>query len=99
MKISQALKTIRKAKKLKQVYVCLKAGISQTYISQIESGKKVPSLMVLQKIAMAYELPLPVLLWFSLSDEDIPENKKRLCRDLKPTIDQIIKGIFLIDAQ
>ena len=74
MNLGQSLTTIRKKKGLRQIKACEGIGITQTYLSQIETNKKNPSIDVLDKIGEFYEIPMPVLFWFSLSGEDIPDS-------------------------
>jgi transcriptional regulator with XRE-family HTH domain len=48
----------RVMKKMSQDDLAKKAGVDRSYISQIESGKKTPSLSVLERIADALECSL-----------------------------------------
>lgn len=48
----------RVMKKMSQDDLAKKAGVDRSYISQIESGKKTPSLSVLGRIADALECSL-----------------------------------------
>ncbi|KJS10656.1 MAG: hypothetical protein VR67_17375 [Peptococcaceae bacterium BRH_c8a] len=47
------IKNIRKKKGFTQKALALKAGISRSYLCEIEQGYKQPSLATLSKIAMA----------------------------------------------
>ena len=59
----------RKELNLKQTDLADLAEISKSYLSQIESGKKIPELNVLQRISESLEVPLNKLLIESLSDK------------------------------
>lgn len=60
--IGQKVKYERLKKSLKQYEVAKKAGISNTYLSDIEVGRTSPSLKTLDKIAKALEVDRKVFL-------------------------------------
>lgn len=53
LRIGAIIKSIRLEKGIKQIELARMAGISNTYLSDIESGRTVPSLKTLTKIAHA----------------------------------------------
>jgi transcriptional regulator with XRE-family HTH domain len=56
--IGERLKYIRKLQKMNQTDLSEKLGISQGTLSEIESGKILPSLEVIMKLADTYKLDL-----------------------------------------
>ena len=52
----------RKWRGLKQIELAAAAGLKQSYLSEIEAGKKTPSLEVLQTLAAALDLDAGLLL-------------------------------------
>ena len=54
--VVKSIKTIRKEKKLSQTDLCLKANMSQGFLTDIETGKKEPSTMTLIRIANALQV-------------------------------------------
>ncbi len=60
MRIGDRIKAIRKSKipKMTSSELARKAGISQSYVIEIETGKKNPSLEVLERIAKALDISL-----------------------------------------
>jgi DNA-binding XRE family transcriptional regulator len=95
MNIGKAIKEIRiEHTDLNQGDFALKIGISQTYMSQIENNKKTPSTELLQKIGEMLNIPMQFLLWFSLTEEDVPKRKRDIYNHLKPTIDAMIKEVM-----
>ncbi|GLI17727.1 transcriptional regulator [Moorella thermoacetica] len=56
------LKQIRASKNLSQYQLSKKSGVAQSYIHDIESGAKSPTLRTLEKLAAALEVPLGELL-------------------------------------
>lgn len=94
MKIGSALKYARKKSGLKQNEAARCVGISQTYISQIETDSKMPSMQIIQSICDCYKAPLALVLWRSLSENDIKKNKLKTYRELKPVVDNLIEQFF-----
>lgn len=70
--ISKALKIIRTFHKVKQKDFAEKIGIAPSYISEIENGKKEPSLDIISKYSEEFKIPISSILLFS---EQIDENK------------------------
>ena len=79
---------------LTQIEFAELAKISQTYLSQIESGKKTPKIYILERISIALNIPLSIIFWFGLEEKDVPDHKKGSYKILKPTIDSMINEIF-----
>lgn len=52
--------TLRKAKKLTQEDIAVRTGIARTNIARIESGKYVPTIEVLTKLALALDMKLDI---------------------------------------
>ncbi|WMJ80961.1 helix-turn-helix transcriptional regulator [Clostridium sp. MB40-C1] len=58
------IKKYRLLKKLTQSQLAKKAGISKSYLSEIESGKKVPGKDVAKKLGTALKIsPSEFMLW------------------------------------
>lgn len=62
---NEALKTIRQFHRLNQNELASKLKISGSYLSELESGKKEPSIDILQRYADVFNVPLSSLLVFS----------------------------------
>lgn len=82
MDIGHALKICRSAKKLSLEELAERAGLSQSYLSMIESGKREPTLSSIEKIAAALGIPTPIVLFLASEKEDLKgldaETSKRL---------------------
>jgi transcriptional regulator with XRE-family HTH domain len=77
--INRAVKLIRQFHKKKQVELADELGISKSYLSEIEAGKKPISLDILNKYSEIFDLPVSSLLFFSESIDrknKIPEKFK-----------------------
>lgn len=99
MDIGKAIYTIRKQKKLSQEKFSKKVGIDQSYLSLIENNKKKPSTKLLEKISAETETPLPILFFFSLSEDDVSPQKRELYNILFPRIKEMVGEIFETTGQ
>ncbi len=94
MKIGKAIRKIRQDAGFRQRGFANMIGISQSYLSQIENGYKLPSTDLLQVIAEFARVPLPILFWFAIEIEDVSEAKQYNYHILKPVIDSMINQII-----
>lgn len=94
MNIGQSVKLLRKNRNHTQGEFCKVIGITQSYLSLIEGGKKKPSLEVLQKVSENLGIPLPVLFWFGIESKDVSEERQFAYKTLKPSIDNLITELF-----
>ena len=92
MDIGNAIKLLRKRKDISQKELSNLCGISANALCSIESGGTFPSKSTFAKICNALKIPESYLLLFSISEEDIPENKrilyKTLCESIKEDLIQ-----------
>ncbi len=63
--LGEALRLIRVYHDLTQTQLSFELGVSNSFLSEIESGKKSPSLDLLSKYGEKFEIPLSSLLFFS----------------------------------
>ena len=61
-KLGANIKKIRLAKKMSQGDLCRKLGVDRAYMSNVENGKKNPTLATIEKIAGALGVSVGVLL-------------------------------------
>lgn len=69
MEFAQQLKIQRKKKNLSALALANECGLSRSYITLIENGKRLPSTKVLPKIAQALNLKINVVLNWYLEDK------------------------------
>lgn len=93
MQIGETLRKLRIDKGLTQNQVQKKAKITQTYLSQVENNIKEPSAEMLRKLCEYYGVPHQVVIWNSLEEKDIPKNKLRAFKRLKPFIDDFLSTL------
>ncbi len=78
--IGNALKIIRVFNDQTQKELADKLGISHSYLSQIESGKRNPTLETIRSYSEHFGIPVSSLMFFSeqISDDAGTDNAKRL---------------------
>jgi transcriptional regulator with XRE-family HTH domain len=63
--LNEALRLIRAYHDISQTQLCNELGISNSHLSEIESGKKQPTLEFLKKFSDRFEIPISSLMFFS----------------------------------
>lgn len=71
MRIGLVIEKLRKKNNLNQKEFSALIGVTQTYISMIESEKKIPSFSVLSKISDVFLIPIPVIYMLAIEDKDV----------------------------
>lgn len=97
MNLGKSIRTLRKSltPKVTQAEYAESIGITQSYLSCIENGEKEPSTDLLKKVAEKHQTPMPVFLWMSMDETDVPKRKLEAYRLLKPSIDALLKEFFI----
>jgi len=75
-KLSEALRLLRSYHDVSQIQLASDLSISRSYLSEIESGKKQPSLDLLKAYALRFSVPLSAILLFSEAVESGPIAEK-----------------------
>ena len=86
MNIGYAIKQVRTYYGLSQIELSKKTGISQTSISQIESGVKNPSKRTIKSICEVFEIPEAILYVMGMENIDIPESRQAVYKQLYPAM-------------
>lgn len=94
MDLGHAFKELRFKRKARQGYICNQAGISQTYLSQIENGLKVPSIEVINGLCAIYKVPPAIVFWMATKEQDVQKGKRSIYNELKPHIDNLINAFI-----
>ena len=68
--LGMRIRYLRKQKGLSQLDLSLEAGVNKNYISDLERGTRNPSLLILEKVALALEVDLSTLFKGIQSFED-----------------------------
>lgn len=65
--LGEALRLVRVYHDLTQTQLSYELGVSNSFLSEVESGKKIPSLEILGKYSERFDIPMSSLLFFSES--------------------------------
>lgn len=95
MDIGKAIKQARQQRGLKQNAFAEMCQITPSYLSQIEKNQKDINLSKLKAIAEALEMPLQILFFLSMTDEDIQPNKREAYKIIEPSIKALINQFFI----
>ncbi len=78
--ISEALRTMRVFHDMAQKDLADKLEISKSYLSEIESGKKIPTLALLERYSQVFNIPSSSILFFSenLDESEVKIEKARV---------------------
>lgn len=90
MNIGTAIKSLRKEKGLGQRELADKCGLSVNALSQIETNSSFPHKATVEKIASALAVPVSYLLFFSISEDDVPEDKRKVFITLNSALRSIL---------
>jgi transcriptional regulator with XRE-family HTH domain len=87
LRFGQRLRAIRRAKDLSQQDLAEAAKVSQNYLGAIERGKQTPTLVVVERLAVALNMELPDLLSFEAGEISRAQVRKK--------IDDLLRGADL----
>ncbi len=96
MDLGTTIKSQRKQKGYTQSELASLCGISQTYLSQIESNQREPNLSILKMISKELRVPLPILFFLSLNIEDIQHNKREAFEIISPSVKSLVNEFFAV---
>ena len=83
MNIGEAIKKMRASVGLSQKELAERAGISATAVCNIEKGHSFPSKETIKAICDAMDIPVSWLLFSSITEEDVPEEKRAIFNALR----------------
>ncbi|WP_127132982.1 helix-turn-helix domain-containing protein [Pseudoflavitalea rhizosphaerae] len=96
MNLGTTIKSIRKQKGQTQIEFALSCGITQTYLSQIESNLKEPNLATLRSISENLNLPLPILFFLSMTEDDVQPYKRKAFKLVSPSVKSLVNEFFAV---
>ncbi|HEX5001769.1 MAG TPA: helix-turn-helix transcriptional regulator [Bacteroidia bacterium] len=97
MNLGKIIKEIRENKGINQNELAELCNLSRSYISLVETGVKTPNSKTLKKIGEALKVPEQVIIYLSIEIGDVPKTKQNAFKLLSPTIDSLVKSVFLSD--
>ena len=82
--IGETLRLLRVFNDYTTIEMAKKIGLSQSYISELENGKKQPSLEIIEKYASTFDMKPSTLLLFSeaieTDERSLRDNKQRIAK-------------------
>jgi transcriptional regulator with XRE-family HTH domain len=99
MEIGKVIKLLIKKRNMKQVEVAKLIGKSPTALSQIISGTFKPQSETLEKLSEVLNVPVAVIHFLSISENDIPKEKLPLYKILAPSIENYLMDIFSVNKE
>lgn len=83
MNVGNAIKEFRKRKGLSQKDLAQTCGLSANAMCSIENNESFPSKEPMEKISAALGIPASYLMVFSVTDKDVPEDKRVVFNAIK----------------
>lgn len=96
MDLGTSIKNIRKQKRLTQGELAIKSGITQTYLSQIENNQKEPNLSTLKNISKQLGVPLPIIFFLAMTEDDVPSARRKAFEIVSPSIKSLVNEFFTV---
>ena len=88
------VKEIRKRLGMSQKEFADKLNTSQTYLSSIESGAFPPGKFI-QKVSETFNFPIEAIVFLSLSEDDIPEDRIGLYNAMRKPLEEIVYSMYI----
>jgi len=92
MEIGHAVRICRSAKKLSLDELADGAGLSQSYLSMIESGKREPTISSIEKICKALAIPTPILLFLAADKSELKGLDAETTRRLSAAVLDVVRA-------
>ena len=86
MNVGLAIKAIRKKLSITQYELAERCELSQTSLSQIETGVKRPSQRTITKVCSVLDIPESVIYIVAMQEVDVPASKKGVYDLVYPSI-------------
>ncbi|MFP5040703.1 helix-turn-helix domain-containing protein [Parasediminibacterium sp. JCM 36343] len=96
MNLGNIIKNIRKQRGQTQAEFALSCDITQTYLSQIENNLKEPNLSTLKLISDNLNMPLPILFFLSMTEDDVQPNKREAFQIVSPSVKSLVNEFFAV---
>ena len=90
MDIGSAIKILRKQRNISQKELANKCGLSTNSICNIENNISFPQKSTITKICQTLNIPSAYLLFFALSEDDIPVEKREIFNVLKVPLNNVL---------
>ena len=92
MNIGHAIKVCRSAKQLSLDELAERVGLSQSYLSMIESGKREPTLSSIEKISESLGVPTTILLFLAAEKGELKGLDAETTRRLSAAVLDVVRA-------
>ncbi len=92
MDLGNAIKSIRKELKISRKELASRSGISVTALYNIENNLSFPSKDTINGICSALGVPVSYLMFYSLTEEDVPEEKREFFKVIIDPVKAFLMG-------
>lgn len=92
--LGQTIRGLRTKSKISQQNLAQQAGITPTFLSQIERDKEYPSKKVLEKIATQLNVPVVVLNLLSLDLSTLPDEKRKALESTYKELRLLVSDVY-----
>lgn len=94
MNIGLVIRKIRKRQSLTQKELAESCYINQGFLCSIENGKREASVKTLKIISKKLRTPIALMFWHTLTQDDVPESKKEIYKQLIEPTTNLIEQMF-----
>lgn len=97
MDLGSAIRSARKLRGFKQKELAAICNISPGFLSQIESNQRDLSISTLEGISKQLKIPLPILFFMAIEENDVPTQKQETFRLISPVFKNLLSDIWMTD--
>lgn len=83
MNLGNAIQTLRKEQKVSRKELAERSNLSVTALYNIENNLSFPSKDTIDRLCSALNIPVSFLMFYSITEDDIPEEKRTSFRFLQ----------------
>lgn len=92
MDLGNAIKSLRKEMKISRKDLAARCRISVTALYNIENNLSFPSKDTIHGICSALGIPVSYLMFYSLTEEDVPEDKREFFKVIVEPVKAFLMG-------
>lgn len=97
MNFGTTIKQLRKRRGINQQILADRLGVTQTYLSLVESDQKTPSIKLINSLSEELKVPPSILAYLTLNKKEISKNKHDAFEKINPLIEDLIHQIVIED--
>jgi len=97
MKFGSTIKQLRSRQGINQQVLADRVGVTQTYLSLLESDLKTPSINLINSLSKELKIPSSILVYLTLNKDEIPKKKHEAFEKINPLIEDLIQQILIDD--